>query len=181
MEAEKCYYCKNEADAAPYRNPYTKEIHPTCENCIKEFTSFVKERSFFTKLGCIWLPVFIVLSIIITFFNWRIGLFCLAVGVLFEIVAVKLQSYFVKKKEMACGTYVDPKKVQWCKTCKHFKKVKKFDDIVSGLWREKIMPNQENIPCKILEKTKKLWEIYFNLEQDKRTLYPKDCSFWEKR
>ena len=49
MEAEKCYYCKNKTDATPYRNPHTKEIHPTCKNCIKEFTSFAKERSFFTR------------------------------------------------------------------------------------------------------------------------------------
>lgn len=181
MKDKECYYCQTETEVTPYRNPHTDEIHPTCAQCIKEFTSFAKERSLFTKLGCIWFPALILISGIMLFFNFRIGLLCLAVGVILEIVVIRLQGYFVKKSNIECGTYVDPKKIQWCKTCKYFKKVKNFDDLVRGLWREKAMPNQENIPCKIFEKTKEIWKGYFDLEENKRATYPRNCTFWEKR
>jgi len=77
--------------------------------------------------------------------------------------------------------YVDPQKIQWCKTCKYFKKNKKYEETINGLWRNETMPNKELIPCKEFDKTKEIWENYYNLNQSERTLYPKNCNFWKKR
>jgi len=94
----KCFYCQKEADVENFPNPYTKEIHPTCSQCKISFTAFLKERLLFTKLSVIWIPIFILISIIVTFFNLKLGLFLIVAGAIFEFVAIKLQEYFVKKK-----------------------------------------------------------------------------------
>lgn len=181
MPMDKCFYCQKEITVKAFRNPYTKEIHPTCEQCIKEFASYDKERSFFTKTGCIWGPLLIIASVVLSFFNWKWGLVSLIVCIFLEAISLRLQSYFVKKKEIACGTYIDPKSIQCCKTCKHYKRVKKYDDTIYGLWRSDKLPNIDLIPCKIITETINVWKDFFSLDSDKKTLYPKDCPQWSRR
>lgn len=100
----KCFYCQKDTDVEDFRNPYTKEIHPTCSQCKISFIAFLKERLLFTKLSVIWIPIFILISIIITFFNLKLGLFLIVTGAIFEFVAIKLQEYFVKKKDITVSS-----------------------------------------------------------------------------
>ncbi len=176
---DKCVYCQKEANVEAFRNPYTKEIRSTCEQCKKRFTSFAKERSFYTK-ACMWIPLFIVGTIVLMFFNWQLGLIGLIAFIVLEIIAINLQSYYIRKKEIACGTYVDPKSVRWCKTCLHYKKVKKYDDIFDGIWKSEQLPCNANIPCKIIDNTIDVWQKFF-LDSNKKTLFPKNCPKWTKR
>ncbi|MBU3981073.1 MAG: hypothetical protein KKH20_10130 [Proteobacteria bacterium] len=178
MTMDKCFYCQEESHVEAFRNPYTKEIHPTCEQCIKEFTSYAKETSFYTKAGCIWIPLLILGTVILMFFNWKWGLSSLVICMIIEIISIKLQGHYVKKKQIDCGTYVDPKSIHWCKTCKHYKKVKRFDDTIDGIWRNEKLPDNNSIPCRIIDETINVWNNFFSLDTDKRTLYPKDCSKW---
>jgi len=95
---EKCFYCQKDAEVEDFRNPYTNEIHPTCARCKIGFTAFLKERLLFAKLSLIWIPIFIIISIIITFFNLKLGFSLIVLGAIFEFIAIKLQEYFVKKR-----------------------------------------------------------------------------------
>lgn len=177
---DKCFYCQKDTDVEAFRNPYTNEIHPTCEQCKLSFTVFHKERSLFAKLGCIWIPIFILISIIVTFYNFKLGLFLLVAGAILEFIVFKLQEYFVKKKDIAYGTYVDPKKIQWCKTCMYFRKIKNYDNTINGIWRCEQLPEKNLIPCKIIEDDLDIWRDFFSLDKDKKTLYPKNCPKWKK-
>jgi len=178
---DKCFYCKDVDRVASFRNPYTNEIHLTCAACRLEFTAYQKERFFFSKVALIWIPIFILASLVFIFFNWWLGLCLLAIGVLLEVIAVKAQSYFIKKWNIACGTYVDPKQITWCKTCLHFRKVKGFDNTMNGIWKSENMPEPERLPCNILNDSMETWRSFFSLDTSKRTLYPNNCPKWEKR
>ena len=99
-----CFYCQKNTDVKDFQNPYTNEIHPTCRQCKISFTAFLKERLLFTKLSVIWIPIFIIISIIITFYNSKLGFFLIAMGAIFEYVAIKLQEYFIKKRGIAVSS-----------------------------------------------------------------------------
>lgn len=94
----RCFYCQKNANVEGFQNPYTNEIHTTCAQCKIGFTAFLKERLLFAKLSLIWIPIFIIISIIITFYNLKLGFFLIVVGAIFELIAIKLQEYFVKKR-----------------------------------------------------------------------------------
>lgn len=177
---DKCFYCQKEENVEAFRNPYTKEIHLTCEQCRKEFTSFPKEKLFFSYAICI-LPFFILGSIVLIFFNWRWGLFGLIIFIVLEAISIKLLSHYKKKTRIAVGTYVDTHNIRWCKTCKSYRKVKKFDDIADGIWANEQLPDSSYIPCKIIDETIGVWTSFFALDRENRTLFPKDCPKWTKR
>jgi len=71
-----------------------------------------------------------------------------------------------------------PEEVKWCKTCKYFKKIKDYEE---KLFLSEEMINDFEIPCKILNKTKRLWINYFWTRKRERTLYPKNCQKWVKK
>ena len=177
----KCFYCDKEVDVEAFRNPYTKEIHPTCEQCRKVFTSFPGEKLFFSRAIFV-LPLFILGSIVLIFFNWRMGLFGLIIFIILEVLAIKLLSHYKKKTGIAVGTYaVDPRNIRWCKTCKNYRKVKKYDSILDGIWRNEQLPDSSHIPCRIVEDTIDVWKSFFALGSENRTLFPKDCPKWTKK
>ena len=178
---DRCFYCQKEAGVEAFRNPNTEEIHPTCEQCKKELTSFRKETLFFGKAGCLWIPLFILGTIMLTFFHWQWGLFGLIACITLEIIAIRLHSHYLRKKQIVCGTYVDPKSIRWCKTCKHRRKVRKYDDVTGGIWRSDQLPSNAQIPCKIVHETMDVWRSFFSLAHDKRPLLPKDCPKWIRR
>jgi len=175
----KCFYCEKETNVEAFQNPYTKEIHLTCEQCRKEFTSFLKERLFFSRASFI-LPLFIIGSIVLIFFNRHWGLIGLIVFIALEAICLKLTGYYVKKRDIACGTYVDTRNIRWCKTCKNYRKVKKYDSILDGIWRNEQLPDSSHIPCRIVEDTIDVWKSFFALGSEDRTLFPKDCPKWTK-
>ena len=100
----KCFYCLKDTNVEDFRNPYTNEIHPTCGQCKIGFTAFLKERLLFAKLSLLWIPLFIILSIVIVFFNLKLGFFLIVAGAIFEFVAIKRGEYFVKKKGIAVSS-----------------------------------------------------------------------------
>jgi hypothetical protein len=75
----------------------------------------------------------------------------------------------------------DNKTIIWCKNCKHYKKSDRYEDIISGSWRSASMPPSRDLPCDIAADASDVWERYFRLELDSRTLYPKDCRLFESQ
>lgn len=70
------------------------------------------------------------------------------------------------------------KEIQWCKTCKDFRTVNRYED---ELWLSEKMIPDSNIPCKKLDNTQDVWLEYFNLPTGRRTVYPKRCPKWEQK
>lgn len=104
---DRCFYCQKDANVEAFRNPYTKEIHPTCEQCRKDFTSFAEERLFFARAIFV-VPLFILGTIILIFFNWRWGLFGLIICIILEIISIKLLSHYKKRRELPVGRTLTP-------------------------------------------------------------------------
>ncbi|MCD2453177.1 hypothetical protein GO003_022600 [Methylicorpusculum oleiharenae] len=75
----------------------------------------------------------------------------------------------------------EAKEVVWCKNCKHHKKSKKFEDTISGLWRSEEMPDEELLPCEIACEAADTWSDYFETTPSNRSLYPKDCEYFERK
>jgi hypothetical protein len=73
------------------------------------------------------------------------------------------------------------KSLKWCKTCKYYKKNKKYSNTLDGLYRNESKPNEIYLPCANIVKTKKTWERFYEMIPNKRTLFPNDCTEWEKR
>jgi hypothetical protein len=74
----------------------------------------------------------------------------------------------------------DAQTTKWCRNCKHHRKSKEYEDIMKGLWRSKTMPRSDKLPCNIALETSDVWERYYSSELSSRTLFPKDCTFFEK-
>lgn len=73
------------------------------------------------------------------------------------------------------------KDIHWCRTCAHYRKVSEYEDTMKGLWHEESMPRSDKIPCKIVFETSQVWDAYYGTAPKSRTLFPKDCPFFEKR
>jgi hypothetical protein len=176
-----CFYCQKEMIVEEFQNPYTYEAHPTCERCKSEMSSYVRERKFFAKsfLGVPLLLFFSIISFI--FVDWKTGILFIAMAIVTGIISYFGLEYFCKKRDKKLGTYVDVKSIQWCKTCKHFKKVKSYGKTIDGLWRSEQMIKDSEIPCKVLQKTQAVWMGYFNMKPSQRTLYPKNCKEWAQK
>jgi hypothetical protein len=172
---EKCFYCEKEANVETFRNPYTKEIHPTCERCRRKLTS-LKERLFYSRAIRI-IPFFIAGSVVLIFFNWRWGLVGLIISVVLQTISIRL----LMKKEIASTTGIDPRHLRWCKTCKSYRKIEKYDDLDHGIWRNEQLPDSSYIPCEIIDETIDVWQRYFGLNRQNRTLFPQDCPKWTKK
>lgn len=71
------------------------------------------------------------------------------------------------------------KNINWCRTCKHHRKVSEYEDTMKGLWREESMPRSDKLPCKIVLETSQVWEAYYETEPKSRALFPKNCPQYE--
>jgi len=74
-----------------------------------------------------------------------------------------------------------PRDIKWCKTCKYYRKSREYEAIPKGLWRSEAMPRSDRLPCGIALETAGVWGQFYELEPRSRTLFPKDCEFFEKR
>lgn len=70
------------------------------------------------------------------------------------------------------------KDLKWCRNCQNFKKSKEYENT---LWRAGTIPTSEKLPCQITLQTAEVWKAYFCLENGKRSLFPKDCSFFLRK
>ncbi len=102
----------------------------------------------------------------------------IVLAIVIAIVDKKFEIAIQKTEALESMSYINPKKILWCKTCKHFEKIKNYEEKLS--LSEKIIKDSE-IPCKILNKTRILWIDYFQTESGERALYPKNCPEWIKK
>jgi len=140
-------------------------------------TAYRTQRVFFTKLSFL-IPVLIIVAMIYMFFDWRLGLVLVVSLLLLEIASVKLAEHYVKKKDIACGTYIDRKAIVWCKTCKHFRKIAPYESSVSTAAS---IPRTQDLPCEIVDQSLGTWTAFYLLPIPQRTLYPKGCELWVRR
>jgi hypothetical protein len=73
---------------------------------------------------------------------------------------------------------VDTKSIAWCRNCKHFRKLKGYEDLIRGEWRATTMPPSDRLPCTATELTASTWAGYYALDPPKRTLFPNDCAYF---
>jgi hypothetical protein len=71
------------------------------------------------------------------------------------------------------------KEIEWCRTCRHHRKINEYEDTMKGLWRETSIPRSDKLPCKIVLETSHVWESYYETEPKSRLLFPKDCPQYE--
>lgn len=110
--------------------------------------------------------------------DWKLSAAWFSSSVIAFVIAEKKKNLTSKERSIREGTYVEVDKITWCKTCKHFRKIKDFE---SNLWSEEKLINEKNIPCKIYEQTVDTWKKYYQMQSGKRALYPKDCRMWQKK
>ena len=91
------------------------------------------------------------------------------------IIALPLDILFPLKET------IDVQNISWCRTCKHYRKSKEYENTFSGLWRSDTMPERYKLPCNIPLEAETVWQGHFSSKPDLRTLFPKDCPFFEKR
>ncbi len=130
------------------------------------------------KFFLLSIPLFLFSLISFLFLNWKISLTGVVVSIGIAILAETIKNQSLKREAKRKGTYVDTKKIEWCKTCKHHKKVKDYED---DLWQLDEISDTDKIPCKIYQETQSVWTAYFNKPKRERTLYPKNCSKWTKK
>lgn len=172
-----CHYCKKQAIVEDFQNPYTKQIHLTCEQCKGQLSLYFGQRMFYTKLLIVGPLVSIGISIIsFLFLDWKIGILFIAVASVIGLVSFKLQAKYVKLWQQETGTYVDRTQIRWCKTCIYLKKIGTYE---STLWQSREMIDDFSIPCKIAKEVTNTWAVYFEMDPMHRTLYPKDCTKWQ--
>ncbi|MFZ2171580.1 MAG: hypothetical protein WAW61_18320 [Methylococcaceae bacterium] len=72
--------------------------------------------------------------------------------------------------------------INWCRTCKHYRKVSEYEDIMEGyLCSAKSMPRSDKLPCKIVLETSQVWEAFYKIKPKSRALFPKNCPHYEKQ
>ena len=108
--------------------------------------------------------------------DWKTSSAWLILSVIVFVVAEKRRMAASKERSIRRGDYVDTDKIIWCKTCKHFLKIKSFESMIAS---DDIL--KKKLPCKIHDQTVETWEKYFQMPTGQRTMYPKECKLWEKK
>ena len=141
----------------------------------EDFVTEQDQLKFLTKIGCagiLSVPAAILISI---FWDWRIGLGLAVVGILSLVISDSRKKKALTAREKREGRWVDRSKIEWCKNCTNFQKVRKWEDSHDGLWTLPEAPKPDLIPCRIAGQTTEVWQDYFALPRDQRAMYPKDC------
>ena len=135
----------------------------------------MSEKPLLPQSGCLKIALFVISLFMLIFVNLRSGFWG---GVLSIIVATVLLAsvlYFINKANKSLE--FEPKEYMWCKSCRHFKKVKNWDYSFS---QPKKIVNDSEVPCKIFNQSERVWIDYFNLSPKDRKLYPDNCKYWSK-
>lgn len=90
------------------------------------------------------------------------------------ILAWPLDLVFPPKNEAQAS------KIQWCRTCKHHRKVSDYEDTTKGLWCDTSMPRIDKLPCRIVLETSQAWKAYYETAPRSRSLFPKNCPHYER-
>lgn len=141
----------------------------------EEFVTENDQLKSLTKIGCLCI-LSVPAAILVCFvWDWKIGLGLAAVGILALIVSDSRKKKILTAIEKREGRWVDRSKIQWCKNCVHFRKVRKWEDSRAGLWAALEAPQPDLLPCGISEETAEVWREYFSIPCAERAMYPKDC------
>ena len=133
------------------------------------------QLKFYSKiswLGILSVPVAILISF---FWDWRIGLGLAVVGILAFRISDSRHKKVLTAREKREGRWVDRSKIEWCKNCVHFRKIRNWEDSHDGLWTLSEAPQLDLLPCGIAAQTSIVWQDYFAQGREQRTLYPKNC------
>jgi hypothetical protein len=147
----------------------------------KDFVEEQDRLKILTKIGCtgiLLIPIAVLIAIV---WDWRIGGGLVLVGVLSLVISDSRKKKLLEKREQREGRWVDRSKIEWCKNCVHFRKIRKWEDSFDGLWKLPEAPDADSLPCQIVAQTADLWEGYFNLPHEKRAMYPKECPKFQMR
>jgi hypothetical protein len=143
-------------------------------------SEWLKEQKVFeiyfgiAKFGFV-LFLFFLLSFI--FINWKISLIGTITSLLIALISYNYSQSAITKRLKREGDYIDVKNLRWCKNCKYLKKT---EYTKKGFCFSEEEVSLEEIPCKILNETEKVWEEFFKLPIGKRTLFPQQCPKWTK-
>ncbi len=172
-----CHYCKDETEVEYFEHPVFLLNEPTCEKCKTKFLSsktYESQRKFMANIGCS-VPFLLIISILILLFVSKyVGIIGIGISIFMLLFSGIGMDYFGRKRDENFGI----EQPKWCNNCKYYRKVKKWD---YELMFFDEMPDKSMIPCKIFEKTRRVWISYFELESSDRTLYPGDCDRWSKK
>jgi hypothetical protein len=128
-----------------------------------------------TKIGCCSILVVPIAILICFIYNWKFGIGLAVIAVITLLISDKIKRGVLTQRQKREGTWIDKKKIQWCKNCRHYRKIKGWEDSANGLWSRESIPEQGNLPCRIIQETMDIWHAYYSLERNHRTLYPKEC------
>jgi len=174
-----CSQCGEERQLVYFEHPVTHETMYICNKCridLSNKKTYYKQRRQLANIGC-FMPLFVLASIAILIFgNKSLGLAGIIICSTIWIFSAAFLEYFIKRSEKNFG--LNSKSLHWCKTCIHFRKIRNWEN---KKWQSKEIPSSSDIPCKISNKTNRVWSDYFNLGWENRAIYPKECSSWEKK
>ena len=122
----------------------------------------------------IWLQIAIVAALVIFGAPIILPLASIAIMPITLILSFPLDLLFPLKQS------TDTKNIQWCKNCVHYRKSKLYEDSLSGSWGADEMPRSDELPCKIVTEAMETWVEHYETERGQRTLYPKNCTEFEK-
>jgi hypothetical protein len=75
----------------------------------------------------------------------------------------------------------DVQKIEWCRNCSHYRRSKEYEDTGRGLWRLNSMPSSDKLPCSIVLEASATWKHHFETPPKNRTLFPDNCTLFERR
>lgn len=88
---------------------------------------------------------------------------------------------FHEQEKKAEEEYQRIRNLNWCKTCKHYRKNKLFENPYKGTRLNQDIPDPQYLPCGIFDTAKHVWEDFYGKPEGDRTLFPSHCPFWEPR
>lgn len=70
--------------------------------------------------------------------------------------------------------------LRWCRTCKHYRKSREYEETFNGAWAAEKMPRSDLLPCKIVMEAIDTWSEFYGRERSEKTLFPKNCARFEQ-
>ncbi|MEX2578422.1 MAG: hypothetical protein WD342_05125 [Verrucomicrobiales bacterium] len=156
------------------------ELHRFTARRIREWwgdEDFVTENDklkSLTKFGCAGIVAVPVALILCFTWDWLFGLLLAVISIAVVMVTNTKKNALLTEREKREGRWVDRSKIEWCKNCIHFRRIRGWED---NLWQLEALPTDGRLPCKIFDQTTEVWQSYASLDPKQRTMYPKQCSY----
>jgi hypothetical protein len=138
----------------------------------KDFVIENDQLNSLTKFGCIGIVATPIALILCFTWDWRFGLLIAIASVAVVVITDTKKKALLTQREKREGRWVDRSKIEWCKNCIHFRKIRGWED---RQWQLETIPDDSRLPCKISGQTTKVWHEYAKIAPSQRTMYPKQC------